>query len=228
MLDKLKSLCLSKFNILSIVLGCFSTLNEFHDFVTGYVSRLYIIALCLFIAIILLAINLWSTSNDEKKEGILEKPSGTEVLVANPINNSIETKGKVSIFAKLIFSGILFTLLMTAGSLYYIKNMGVYYVVVQNGLTQKQASGLSKKLNNVEALKDAGITTRYIQTRGGKYEIILYNGYLTKATADSELAKVKSLNLGFKAYSTGPQYITNYFKKLKYLQVHFTKLNWSN
>jgi hypothetical protein len=36
--------------------------------------------------------------------------------------------------------------------------------------------------------------------------------------ADSDLEKVKSLQLKFKPYKVGPQKMANYFKKIRYLQ----------
>ncbi len=109
-------------------------------------------------------------------------------------------------------------MIMTLGSLNYIRNMGVYYVVIEKGLTKGQAINLNLELNSSSHFKDSGISTRFFETKNGRYEIILYNGYISKTKANKELAKIKSFKLGLKPYRTGPQYVTSYFKKLKYLQ----------
>ena len=43
---------------------------------------------------------------------------------------------------------ILFFTLMTTGSLFYVKNMGVYYVVLKDDLTEKEAIDLKENTNN--------------------------------------------------------------------------------
>ena len=122
--------------------------------------------------------------------------------------------------AKVLFSMILFFALMTLGSLYYVKNMGVYYVVLQNDLTQQEAENLMQTTNKFYEFSTHGLSTRILELPNDKYELILRNGYIDEYKADLDLEKVKSLKLAFIPYKVGPQKVANYSKKIRYLQHH--------
>lgn len=221
MLEKIKSYFLSKTNIISISLSTYAFLSDIQDVITGFASRLYFVAISLFVLIAGLIIHLKMTSKEEKDNEHID--SSVNLINEDSPNNysSLKPTQKLTLFSKIIFATILFITIMTLGSLNYIRNLGVYYVVIEKGLTKNQAINLNQELNSSSHFKDAGISTRFIEIKDGKYEIILYNGYISKSKANKELAKIKSLNLGLKPYRTGPQYVTNYFKKLKYLQYSY-------
>jgi hypothetical protein len=114
-------------------------------------------------------------------------------------------------------------MMMTAGSLYYIKNLDIYYVVLQNNLNIKQAKVLQAESNNSEAFKMIGLSTKIIKMREvGQYELILYNGYLSEEKAKMDLVKVKTVlsSSEIKPYLVGPQRIPSLKKKIIYIQKH--------
>lgn len=157
-----------------------------------------------------------------KNEESIQKTSESKI---NHLNLS---KEKSSIFkrfslSKAIFSFILFIMMMTAGSLYYIKNLDIYFVVLQKNLNIKQARVLKAESNNSEAFKMIGLSTRVIEMREvGQYELILYNGYLSEEKAKIDLEKVKTVlsSSKIKPYLVGPQRNLSLKKKIKYLQKH--------
>ena len=130
----------------------------------------------------------------------------------------VSSKNSKIRLAKVLFSIILFFALMTLGSLYYVKNMGVYYVVLQNDLTQQEAENLMQTTNKSYEFSTHGLSTRVLPLTNNKYELILRNGYIDEYKADSDLEKVKSLKLAFIPYKVGPQKGIRYSQKIIYLQ----------
>ena len=199
-----------------VVLNLFF-LKDINEVITGFASHLFLIGLSTIILIGLLLINLFLTKS---KEITRHNLFGADSDVINPIEIQTNTPDNniKSTIAKFCFSIILFFALMTLGSLYYIKNMGVYYVVLKNDLTKHQAEYLMKRNNNSEEFTNNGLSTRILELRDNKYELILRNGYINEYKADLDLEKVKSMSLEFKPYKIGPQKVANYFKKVKYIQ----------
>jgi hypothetical protein len=156
----------------------------------------------------------------KSKEKTIESNSSAYDEKTNQKENISQSsiKNSKTIFAKIIFATILFFTLMTIGSLYYVKNMGVYYVVLENNLTEKEAIDLMKSTNNSSEFSSNGLSSRILELPNNNYELILRNGYINETKADSDLQKVKSLQLKFKPYKIGPQKVANYFKKIRYLQ----------
>ena len=157
---------------------------------------------------------------NESKENKNIGNKNTETLnqKENLSQSNTSLKSSKTIFAKIIFATILFFTLMTIGSLYYVKNMGVYYVVLENNLTEKEAIDLMGSTNNSSEFSSTGLKTRILKLQNNKYELILRNGYINEHKADLDLEKVNSLKLEFKPYKVGPQKVANYFTKIRYLE----------
>jgi hypothetical protein len=222
MKNKIKSICLSKTNILSISSAFFFFLIDIKQVITGFASYLYEIGVFIIVLVGLLIINLLMTKTKNDNN---ENTSSANTAIINSKEKSVQTntshKNRNIILAKIVFSVILFVALMTLGSLYYVKNMGVYYVVLKNDLTKQEADNLMKSTNNSYEFSTHGLSSRVLELPNDKYELILRNGYINEYKAVSDLEKVKSLKLVFKPYKVGPQYVANYFKKIKYLQHDF-------
>jgi hypothetical protein len=219
MKNKIKAICLSKTNILSVSFSIFLFLKDIKEVITGFASHIFLIGLSIIVLIGLLLINLFLTSS---KKNNIENNSSENIEKINQkenISQSIKSqKSSTTIFSKIIFATILFFTLMTIGSLYYVKNMGVYYVVLENNLTKKEAIDLMESTDNSSEFSSNGLSSRILELPNDKYELILRNGYINETKADSDLEKVKSLQLKFKPYKVGPQKVANYFKKIRYLQ----------
>lgn len=219
MKNKIKAICLSKTNILSVSFSIFLFLKDIKEVITGFASHIILIGLSIIILIGLLLINLFL--NKSKEKNIESNSSAYDEKINQKENisqSNTSLKNSKTIFAKIIFATILFFTLMTIGSLYYVKNMGVYYVVLENNLTEKEAIDLMKSTNNSSEFSSNGLSSRILELPNDKYELILRNGYINETKADSDLQKVKSLQLKFKPYKIGPQKVANYFKKIRYLQ----------
>lgn len=224
MKNKIKSICLSKTNILSVSFSIFFFLKDIEEVITGFASHLVLIGISIIVLIGLLIINLFMTKT---KNVNAAASANTEII--NPNENLVQNndggfQGDVSSknskirLAKVLFSIILFFALMTLGSLYYVKNMGVYYVVLQNDLTQQEAENLMQTTNKSYEFSTHGLSTRVLPLTNNKYELILRNGYIDEYKADSDLEKVKSLKLAFIPYKVGPQKGIRYSQKIIYLQ----------
>ncbi len=218
-MDKIKAICFSKSNILVVVATCFAFLRDTKDLIINFASNLILILISL---VVLVALFILHYVFKNKNEESIQKTSESKI---NHLNLS---KEKSSIFkrfslSKAIFSFILFIMMMTAGSLYYIKNLDIYFVVLQKNLNIKQAGVLKAESNNSEAFKMIGLSTRVIEMREvGQYELILYNGYLSEEKAKIDLEKVKTVlsSSKIKPYLVGPQRNLSLKKKIKYLQKH--------
>jgi hypothetical protein len=219
MKNKIKAICLSKTNILSVSFSIFLFLKDIKEVITGFASHIILIGLSIIILIGLLLINLFLTKS---KENNIESNSSANVEIIyqkeNLSQSNTSLKSSKTIYAKIIFATILFFTIMTIGSLYYVKNMGVYYVVLENNLTEKEAIDLMLSTNNSAEFSSKGLSSRILVLSNDKYELILRNGYINETKADLDLEKVKSLQLKFKPYKIGPQKVANYFKKIIYIQ----------
>ena len=224
MKNKIKSICLSKTNILSVSFSIFFFLKDIEEVITGFASHLVLIGISIIVLIGLLIINLFMTKT---KNVNAAASANTEII--NPNENLVQnndggfqedvsSKNSKIRLAKVLFSIILFFALMTLGSLYYVKNMGVYYVVLQNDLTQQEAENLMQTTNKSYEFSTHGLSTRVLPLTNNKYELILRNGYIDEYKADSDLEKVKSLKLAFIPYKIGPQKGIRYSQKIIYLQ----------
>ena len=219
MKSKIKAICQSKTNILSVSFSIFLFLKDIKEVITGFASHIILIGLSIIILIGLLIIHMFFTKS---KKNNIENNSSANVEIINQKENISQSnkslKNSTTIFTKIIFATILFFTLMTIGSLYYVKNMGVYYIVLENNLTEKEAINLMESMNNSSVFSSNGLSSRILELPNDKYELILRNGYINEDNADSDLEKVTSLQSQFKPYKVGPQKVANYFKKIRYLQ----------
>lgn len=216
---KVKSLCLSKTNIFAVSLSSFAFLKDIQELITNFASHIFLVVLSVVLLIVLLLINMFLT-NSKVNNSIDAITSGNIISSEDVISKNQKSINEVSIsiFSKILFSSILFISLMLLGSLFYIKNMDVYYVVLKNNLTEKEAVSLKDKTNSSKVFIEHGLSTRILKIKEGKRELILYNGYINVQKANADLELVKSMNLGYKPYKVGPQKIANYFQKIKYIQ----------
>ena len=226
MKNKIKSICLSKTNILSVSSSIFFFMKDIKEVITGFASHLFLIGISIIVLIGLLIINLFMTKTKNDNAAAI---TNTEIINTNEnlvqkndggFQEDASSKNSKLRLAKVLFSMILFFALMTLGSLYYVKNMGVYYVVLQNDLTKQEAENLMQTTNKFYEFSKHGLSTRILELPNDKYELILRNGYIDEYKADLDLEKVKSLKLAFIPYKVGPQKVANYSKKIRYLQHH--------
>lgn len=219
MINKIKTISLSKTNILSLSVTIFFYLKDIKEVITGFASHLFLIGISITVLIGLLIINLFLTKSKDNK---IEIASSTNAEIINVKENIYQTntpqKNSKTFFAKIIFAIILFFTLMTIGSLFYVKNMGVYYVVLKDNLTEKEAIYLKENTNNSSEFSSNGLSSRILKLPNNMFELILRNGYINESKADLDLEKIKSLQLKFKPKKVGPQKVANYFKKIRYLQ----------
>lgn len=222
MISKLKSICLSKTNIVAVSLSTFAYLKDLKELITSFASHLVLIGLTLFVLVSLLLVNLFMTKSANNENENAEKVENNTNQNISGFSNAQEIylppeRGN-SFLPKLLFSSILFIVLMVIGSLFYVKNMGVYYVVLKNNLTEKEAIYLKSKINNSAEFSNNGLTSRFIPIGKERFELILFNGYINESNANSDLEKVKSIAPEFSPYKVGPQDVANFYKKLRYLQ----------
>lgn len=221
MIDKIKTLCLSKTNIFAVAISSFAFLKDLQELITSFASHLKLVIISAIFLLGMLAINLIVSNKKQRKisngiNSIDDELKNNNILIGE---DNLKEQKKSLIIPKIIFSILLFLMLMTLGSLYYIKNMGVYYVVLQNNLTMEKAVALKKKTNNSEAFINQGLSTRILNTGMGMTELVLFNGYISNDNANEDLDKINSMNLGFKPYTVESKYdVTNFRKKIKYLQ----------
>lgn len=221
MKDKIKAICLSRNNILSASVTLFLFLKDVQEVITGFATHLFLIVLSISILFVLLGINFYLTKSGDL---VLDNHSDAKTVNRLQFDNA-DPEGRYGrkngmMFSKVIFSIILFITLTTIGSLYYIKNIGVYYVVLNNKLTIEQASKLKYELNSSEEFTSRKLSTRVIPNpeKKGLYELILYNGYINENKAEADLTMIKSMKLDFQPYKTESQFVANFFKKVWYLQ----------
>jgi hypothetical protein len=221
MIRKLKKICVSKANIFAVSLSLFALLKDFHELITGFASHLIILAITIIILFILLIVHF---SMDGKHEEVSNPKSESENNGKFDIRENNQKRWDFSkfssFFSKLLFSGLLFFISMGLISLYYVKKLDVYYVVLANNLTEKEARKIMLQTNSSEIFNQLNLSTRYIPMPVGneKYELILYNGYVSPQKADKDLEKVKSIQNRFNPYRVGPQKTPSFLKKIKYLQ----------
>lgn len=221
MRDKIRNICLSKVNILAVALSTFAFLKDIQELITSFASHLVVVGLTVLVLISLLLINLFLSKSDigeSEDELIVDNKSTNNNYKPSVLNNP--SKKYMSLFPKIIFSSIIFFTLMTAGSLYYIKNMGVFYVVLKSDLTKRDAIWYKELTNKSAEFVQQGFSSRFIPIANGKYQLILYNGYVNENRANADLEKVQAMKMGLNPYKIGPQNVASYFKKVKYLQHH--------
>ena len=219
MKEKIKSICLSKSNFIALSLSLFAFLKDFQELITSFASHLLLVGISIIFFVVLLVINLFLSKNKSSGTKDEERKNSVKTHQYRDSKNAFNLSNKrISIFPKIIFSCILFFTLMTLGSLYYVKNLGVYYVVLKNDITLNEAIQLMDETNNSSGFSQLGLSSRILELGDNNYELILFNGYINENKADIDLEKIKSIKTDFKPYKVGPQNVANYFKKIKYLQ----------
>lgn len=211
---KIKSICYSPSNVFAIAISLFAFLSDVHELITGFSTHLWIVIVVFLFIFITLTIHLFliDSNNKTPKEIVSDK----EIISKNGNKNS----KYVSYFSlsRILFSGLIFISIMTIGSLFYIKNKGIYYVVLQENLTINQAAQLKNRLNNNSLFKTQDLSCRIIYNSKSGYEIILSRGYLSYDKALQESLKIPHSLFIKRPHIVGPQKITNFKNKLKYIQ----------
>jgi hypothetical protein len=213
-LSKIKEISSSKLNVLSISLAVFGHLMDLQELIASFASHLIIILIVIVVSIGLLAMNSFFLNRSDNlvvKDDVLSEENSS-------YNKGEGSKWNWSIYSKIIFSILIFVGVMTMGSLYYLKNKGVYYVVLQKDLTLDEAIRLKKRYNNSIGFEKNELDTRILEIGKGNYELILNNGYFSPEKAKSDLSKVNGMSLGLKPYTVGPNYGANFIQKIKYFQ----------
>jgi hypothetical protein len=188
------------------------------ELITGFASHLLLVIITILILVAMLIINFFIKGKDQPMtEALLNKEHGD---LNSPVNDKRKVATKTSLFPKLIFSSLLFTVIMAIGSLNYIKNMDIYYVVLKKDLTKMQALDFKNKFNQSKNFNKLNLWSRVIPIGNNNYEVILFNGYVSPKKATEDLKKVESATSEFKPYRVGPQKTPSFSRKIKYLQIN--------
>ena len=103
MINKIKAICLSKTNILSLSVTIFLYLKDFKEVITGFASHLFLIEISITVLIGLLLINLFLTKS---KDNNIESSSSANAEIINVKENVYQTnthqKNSKTFFAKII------------------------------------------------------------------------------------------------------------------------------
>ena len=146
MIEKIKVLCLSKTNIITFAISTFLFLKDFEEVATNLKEHRVIFAVCAVILFVMLLIHLFSS---QKATSNKETTSASK-LENNKINLKTRLKNSVP---KLVFSSFLLLVILMIGVVFYLKNTGVYYVVLKKELTIQQAQQLNTSINGSKEFK---------------------------------------------------------------------------
>lgn len=211
MIEKLKALCLSKTNILTFAISTFLFLKDFEEVATNLNEHRVIFAICALILFVMLIIHLFSR---QKVTGNEDTVSGSK-LESNKINLTTRLKNSVP---KLVFSSFLLLVILMIGFVYYLKNTGVYYVVLKKDLTIEQAQQLKTSINGSKEFQNIKLKTKIIEMpNNNQFEVILDHGYFGKKHAEQYIDKVIDLEMGLQPYIVGPQKVAGIRKLKRYL-----------
>ena len=199
---------MSKSSILAISLSAFTFLKDIQELITSFASHLLIISITLVILIILLIINFLYNQKANRLNSSEYSPNFNDSRKPFKLISS-------TAFSRLLFSVGLFIVIVTIGSFFYIKNMGCYYVVIQKDLQKISAIQISES----DEFVSNKLRSRIIpMPNTNNFEIILFNGYISKKQALMDSIKVKEMQLRISPYIIGPQKAPSWRKKIKYLQ----------
>jgi hypothetical protein len=208
----IKEMSMSKSSILAISLSAFTFLKDIQELITSFASHLLIISITLVILVILLIINFFYNQKTNRLNSPEYSPNFNDSRKPFKLISS-------TAFSRLLFSVGLFIVIVTIGSFFYIKNMGCYYVVIQKDLEKISAIRISESINESDEFVSNKLRSRIIpMPNTNNFEIILFNGYISKKQALSDSIKVKEMQLRISPYIIGPQKAPNWRKKIKYLQ----------
>jgi hypothetical protein len=221
----------SKTNIFSSCLALLFALLDIKGLINNFSANLVPIGIFLLVLIAGFIIHFLTTAPVARKQHPITEekiPDRTEYHSADSSGQGSQTLQAVAQSRKLwlptiLVSMIVFFAITTAGSIYYVRDADIYYVVLENGLTEQRAIQLKKRINELPGLGEAGLSTRIIEHPKvhDKFELIIGRGYLAKEKANESLEKFRSFTSEFDAYVTGPQKIPFSYKKLKFIQNHF-------
>lgn len=210
MIEKLKVLCLSKTNIITFIISTFLFLKDFEEVASDLNEHREIIAICAVILFVMLLIHLFSRQKATRNEETTSVPK----LESNKINLQTRLKNTVP---KLVFSSFLLLVILMIGFVYYLKNRGVYYVVLKKDLTIEQAQLLKTSINGSKEFQTMHLKTKIIPIPNNQFEVILDQGYFRKNHAEEHIDKVIGLEMGLKPYLVGPQKVAGIRKLKRYL-----------
>lgn len=206
MINNLKRLCKSKWNILSIALGLFPSLINASNIIVSFTSQLPVVIVWLIIVFAMFVIHYYHKYS-EKKE-----------------TNSVKLIGPLPFtYYKKIFSITLFLIVMSVASLIYINKRDIYFVVLNEYSISKKQTAINQSnfLNNKIEFKEKKLKTRVIDLiNNGKSKVILYNGYITYEHAKQDSVKVKRISNTHTNLHIVPSKHVYLSKKLKYYLNH--------
>jgi hypothetical protein len=217
MIEKIKVLCLSKTNIITFAISTFLFLKDFEEVATNLKEHRVIFAVCAVILFVMLLIHLFSS---QKATSNKETTSASK-LENNKINLKTRLKNSVP---KLVFSSFLLLVILMIGVVFYLKNTGVYYVVLKKELTIQQAQQLNTSINGSKEFKRINLKTRILKMpNSNQFEVILEHGYFGKKHAEEKIDNILGLEMGFNPYIKGPQKVAGIRKLKKYFQDEYFK-----
>jgi hypothetical protein len=177
---------------------------------SGLNEHRVIIAICAVILLVMLLIHLFSPQKATSNEETTSLPK----LENNKINLQTRLKNTVP---KLVFSSFLLLVILIIGFVYYLKNTGVYYVVLKKDLTIEQAQQLKTSINGSKEFQTMELKTKIIPIPNNQFEVILDQGYFGKKHAEEHIDKVIGLEMGLQPYLVGPQKVAGIRKLKRYL-----------
>jgi hypothetical protein len=220
MIEWIKDLCTSKTNILAVSLSVFAFFKDMQELITGFASHLILVGITVATLVVMLIVNL-TMAKVKTGSAIANNKDDAGEIIKTP-NVTVTSQGDIKrtagIWNKMLFSSALFISIMGIGSIVYIRDMDIFYVVLKNNLPYEDARIVNEKFNQTSEFINLGLESRFIPIGENNYEIILYNGYLTYEKAELDLIKVKQVKSTFRPYIVGPQKVTNPLKKIIYIQ----------
>lgn len=209
LINNLKRLCKSKWNILSITLGLFPSLINANNIIVSFTSQLPVVIVWLIIVFAMFVIHYYNKYSEKKET--------TSVKLIGPLPFS---------YYKKIFTITLFLIVMSVASLIYINKRDIYFVILNEYSISNKTAAINQSyfLNNKKEFKIMKLKTRVIDLiNNGKSKVILYNGYITHEHAKQDSAKVKKISNIYTDLHIVPSKHVYLSKKLKYYLNHIWK-----
>jgi hypothetical protein len=239
MFANLKSIYSSKISVVTTSFSFLLLLLDFKSVVSNIGENLYTILISFIFFVVLFTLYLInSNKNSQKNVQENNNLSDTTNLNANLIKSKHNadneyvkanlSSAKISIVnylaPKFIFSIIIAFSILILISLFSIRNMPIYYVVIKKDLNFNKAMVLQKEFNSKMSLisNDFKCTILRQSIRNDKFLLSINGGYLDKDKASnvcSQINKFKSLK--FTTRVSNPNYSTHFIKKIKYINQHF-------
>jgi hypothetical protein len=229
----------SKINILLT-----STTLFFHIFdikgviATKFIEIFYVLILVILFGILLLMLHFFYTKKQVKaktdadinnlanENNFTNSSDATQHILSKP--KSVKSN---YIFSKIVFALVISGVLLCAISVYKLRDLPIYYVVVKKNIESLDKAVKIKNeigvINESLASADSYNVTILRQSKfRDLYLITINGGYLDQQKANEVLDNIKSscLKKGYRPYVSPPDKDAHPIKKIKYVNSYFMRL----